>query len=443
MGNKKQSMLDIQRLSATELKDRLIGVTVGGAKNASIDLKQKGIVFKEYMQRAFPEMKILELKPYNTTAALNSVAATAEVELDGKRISIFAKVHIESETKTINAVGLENEYSQGSLLINAGWPILTPITMSQSKEYPLLLYPRMDALILFNELEKSNLQGSSALTQQQLQDLYIYNESIGQRIVENVKKDSAQKARIAPVQTFFLKRFEEGGRIDQWYTPETLFELPGLLKPISWDELLTCRWQINGVTYETTLQQIVDKARQYLAFKDEGSAFLTLTHGDDHAGNIYLTQPPIVFDPACAGWNPVSLDLKALAHTGFLSLAGMYYQPKGLQCIYQKSENQIKFSMNLTSLPMYPTYEKFAKQIIDTRLIPSLKKVKELGGDIERESQRIKPGLAGCALLTVNIAKLLKQDDGRATGLLPMAILFAELQGLSALDYLSSEIQKL
>ena len=72
-----------------------------------------------------------------------------------------------------------------------------------------------------------------------------------------------------------------------------------------------------------------------------------------------------------------------------------------------------------------------------------MKRVKELGGNIDKESQRIKCGLAGGALVTVNIAKLLAQGDGRAIGLLPMAILFFELKGLPALDYLNTEIKKL
>jgi len=435
-------MQNVQTLSATELKDQLIEVTIGGAK-ASVDLEQKKMLFAEYMQRAFPEMKIFNLKPTDTSAALNSVSATANVDLNGQRLSIFGKVHIESETRVINAVGVEQEYQKASLLVEAGWPVVKPIAMSKQMDYPLLLYLQMNEPTLFDKLEKSNMNGVSTLREQQLKDFYEYNANIGQKEVKNLRQGSVDEAKNAPVQTLFLKRFEKGGRIDQWYTENTLFQLPGLIDPISWKELLTSQWQINGIVYNTTLQDIVDKARQSLAFENEEDAFLTLSHGDDHSGNVRLTQPPLVFDPAFAGWNPASLDLKALAHTGFLPLASMYYLPKGLNCTYQKSANKIQVEINLTSLPMYTTFEVLAKQIIDTRIIPLMKRVKESGGNIDKESQRIKCGMAGCALLTVNIAKLLEQGDGRAIGLLPMAILFSELKGLSALDYLNTEIKKL
>lgn len=435
-------MQDVQLLSATELKNKLIEVTIGGAR-ASVNLEQKKILFAEYMQRAFPEIRILDLMPTDTSAALNSVSATADVELNGQRLGIFGKVHIESETRVINAVGVEEEYQKASLLVEAGWPVVKPIAMSQQSDYPLLLYPKMDEPTLFDELEKSNMSGVSTLTKQQLLDLSVYNSAIGQKEVKSLRPGLPDEAKNAPVQTLFLKRLEEGGRIDQWYAENTIFQLPGLAEPISWKELLISQWKINGDTYKTTLKDIIDKARQLLAFEGEENAFLTLSHGDDHSGNVRLTQPPLVFDPAFAGWNPASLDLKALAHTGFLPLAGMYYLPKGLNCTYQKSGDEIQVVINLTSLPMYKTFDLLAKQIIDTRVIPLLKKVKQLGGDIDKESQRIKYGLAECALLTVNIAKLLDQRDGRAIGLLPMAILFSELNGLSALDYLNTEIKKL
>lgn len=315
-------------------------------------------------------MKILDLAPTDTSAALNSVSATADAEFNGQRLGIFGKVHIESETRVINAVGVEEEYQKASLLVEAGWPVVKPIAMSNQSDYPLLLYPQMNEPTLFDELEKSNMSGSSTLTEQQLQDFYEYNADIGQKEAKSVRKGSVNEARNAPVQTLFLKRFEKDGRIDQWYTGNTLFQLPGLAEPISWKELLTSQWQINGITYKTTLKNIIDKARQLLAFEGEESAFLTLSHGDDHSGNVRLTQSPLVFDPAFAGWNPASLDLKALAHTGFLPLAGMYYLPKGLDCTYQKSADEMRVEINLTNLPMSATFEVLAKQIIDTRQSP-------------------------------------------------------------------------
>ncbi len=435
-------MKDERDLSAIELKNRLTTLTIGGA-NGPVDSAQRIIFFTEYMRRALPGMEVLSLLPIATTASLNSISALADVVLNGQRLPIFGKIHIESETKVINAVGVEEEYQKAQLLVEAGWPVVKPIAISQEKDYPLLLYPRMDEPTLFDELEQSHVSGVSILTDRQMQDLLSYNENIGQKELGQLKKGTANKARNAPVQTLFLKRIERNGRIDQWYSDDTAFQLPGLTTPMTWRELLSCTWKINNSIYKTTLQNIIDEARKVLGFTDEEQAFLTLTHGDDHAGNVRLTNPPVVFDPAFAGWNPATLDVKALAHTGFLPLAGMYYLPKGLTCTYQKNRNQLEVEVNIVDLPMYKTHEALAKQIIDTRTLPLLQKIKNRGGDIEKESQRIKSGLSSCALLTVNIAKLLGQGDGRAIGLLPTAVMFSELKGLSMLTYLDTKIKQL
>ncbi len=440
--SKVKFMQNVKTLSVTELKSRLIASTIGGVVSG-VDYRQTRTFFSEYMKRAFPKIKIFSLLPINTSAALNSISATAEIELNGKKISIFAKVHIESETKVINAAGVKDEYRKAGLLVKNGWPVVKPITISQNEDYPLLLYPKMDEPTLFDELEKSNRTGVSTFTAQLISDLNVFNQTIGQKELQSLRQGSSKEAQNAPVQTLFWNRFKPGGRIDQWYTENTLFQLPGLTEPIPWKKLLSCIWKINDTLYSITLQDVIDNARKVLSFKEEKNTFITLSHGDDHAGNIRLTQPPLVFDPAFAGWNPVALDIKALAHTGFSPLAGMYYLPKGAICTYQKNGNQLEVKVNIVDLPIYPMHEELARQIIDMRILPLLQKIKNLGGNIKKESQRIKSGLAGCALLTVNISKLLQQGDGRAIGLLPMAVMFSELKGLPMLEYLDTQIKKL
>src|SRR5258708_1420514 len=108
-------MQNVRDFSATQLRDQLIAVTIGGGQKA-FSLKQKKLIFCEYLQRAFPEIEILRLALVNTSAALNSVSATADVLLNGKKIFVFAKIHIESGTKDISAVGVQNEYANASLL---------------------------------------------------------------------------------------------------------------------------------------------------------------------------------------------------------------------------------------------------------------------------------------------------------------------------------------
>ena len=327
------------------------------------------------------------------------------------------------------------------MLEKAGWPVLKPLGKSVDLRYPLLLYPVVSDPALFDIQEEAYITGTKQLTQTQINQLAKYNLLISEKEIESIRIGTTAEAINAPIQTLFLKRFEEKGRIDQWYKDDTQFLLPGLDRKISWKELLDLKWVINGASFDSTLRSIITQARKRISFKNEQNIALIISHGDDHAGNVRLTTPPTVFDPAFAGWNPASLDLKALAHTGFLPMAAMYYYPKGLKFTYQIEGNKITVQNNMIKLPNYSVQEELAKQIIDLRIIPLLKAVKEKIGDLTNDVDRVRCGLAGCALLTVNVAKLLEQNDGRAIGLLPMAIMFSELKGLPMLDYLNQQLQ--
>lgn len=433
----------LRKLSPIDLRNELLSVTVGGNRGG-IDLEKKGEVFAEYVSRAFPGMKVLNVIPTNTAAALNSVSGVITLQFsDLPPRTVFGKIHVEPDTNSINPLGAKKEYEMAGMLADAGWPVLTPLTKSDNPDYPLLLYPVIEEEPLFDKLERSYLSGDVQINETELDALFLYNKKIGEKEAAKVRVGTKQEAIDAPVQTLLLKRFEQGGRIDQRYTTDTVFNLPGLEESITWGDLLDKKWNINGRDYDVTLRQIIDQARKSLAFEGEKETFLTISHGDDHAGNVRLTNPPVVFDPAFAGWNPAALDVKALAHTGFLPMAAMYYPPKGLETNYQMTDERITVTTNMESLPMYQTQEKLAKQIIDTRMLPILKTIKEKGGDIEKEKLRVESGLAACALLTVNIAELLEENDGRAVGLLPMAVMFATLQGMPMLEYLNEEIKKL
>jgi len=433
----------LKKLNPVELRDALIGVTVGGTKG-SIDLEKKGLIFAEYVTRAFPAARIITVKPISTASALNSVSGIIEMQFPNEVVQwVFGKVHIESNTRTLSPLGAEKEYAMAEMLADAGWPVITPLAKSDNADYPLLLYPVIEAVPLFDKLEATYTSGELQITDEEFFSLEEYNRKIGEKEVAEIRVGTSQEAIDAPVQTLLLKRFEPDGRIDQWYTADTVFNLPGLSAPITWGDLLDKTWNINGKDYDLPLRQIIDQAKKSLAFEDEDTAYLTISHGDDHAGNVRLSNPPIVFDPAFAGWNPASLDVKALAHTGFLPMAAMYYRPKGLDINYSLANETLSVTTNMEDLPMYQTQENLAKQIIDTRVIPLLRAIKEKGGNIEKEKQRVQSGLVACALLTINIAQLLEQNDGRAVGLLPMAIMFSELKGLSILEYLKEQIDKI
>lgn len=425
---------------AKNLRQQLIAVTIGGSDGAINQAKQQTTLTR-YVQSAFPIALVRKVTPLFTAAALNSISGILRLKFpDRIEQDFFGKIHVESNTNTISALGAEEEYSNAQTLADAGWPVLQPLRKSVLPDYPLLLYPLIKESTVFELLEASHQNGTSLFTQEHIDRLEQYHKRVGEKELQTMRKGTHQEAIDAPVQTLFLQRMKPGGRIDQWYSDDTLFSLPGIDQPLSWKELSTICWNINGKRYGITLDDIVHQSRQSFAYTNEKEAFLIISHGDDHAGNVRLTDPVIVFDPAFAGWNPATLELKALAHTGFLPMAALYYLPKGLTCTYTRTGNTIYVEHTMKKLPLYATHEIFARQIIDYRLIPLLRTIKDQGGDMIKETQRIQNGLAACALLTVNIAKLLQSEDGRGAGLLPMAIMFQELRGLPLLDYLAEKI---
>lgn len=428
------------------MKEQLIAITIGKEANKNIDPSYKASVFKQYIEKAFPSANIKTVEPISTPASLNSVCAYVDLTTEkGEDLSAFAKIHIESNTQSTNTLGAEGEYAQANLLVQYGWPVVTPIMHNDSKEYPLLLYPKITDKTLFDLFEESYDKNANRITNRDLDILSRLNNIVGERMVDSVKTANAKEAAFSPVQTLFMERFKANGRIDQWYKPETQFNLPGLDSSISWRDLLKGRWVINGVEYDTTLEEIVENARKYLSFGEEQSVPVCVSHGDDHAGNIFMQQErALLFDPAFAGWNPTSLsNAKALAHNCFLPMGGMYYDPK-MRSSYEfsKSENAIRVNIPFESFILYNEHETLAKQIIDLRILPLTEELKKREIETQDEAERIKYALCASALLTINVATLLEQKDGRGEGLLPLTIMFSQLKGFPSLFYMKEELQK-
>ena len=438
---------DFLSMSAPQLKDELIAVTVGGA-TGEIDNSKRALLFCEYVQRAFPKIAISSLTPFDTAVALNSIFATAEVVKEGKPISVFVKIHIESGTKSVSAVGVEGEYQNARCLIDAGLPVLAPIATSENKNYPLLMYPKVESQTLFTLLEASYAENKARLGYDDFALLAEIDKKIQESDKESFQYITPENARESMVQTLFLERFGQGKRVDEWYSKDANFFLPGIEGGIDFGALRMASWNINGVRYVETLEGIIAHARRVLSYDGEDKVAAIISHGDDHAGNVYVDRAEkraFVFDPAFAGINPACLShLKAFAHTGFLPMGGMYYNSRLKTCSYEfdRGNNMMKVMIDFSSAPAYEAHSAIAKSILEKRIVPLFERAVEGGIDGEKEKQRIALGLAGCALLTIHIGQLLERGDGRGVGLLPMTILCAELQGLPILDELRLRLQE-
>lgn len=434
-------------MDTEQLKEELIAATIGGS-SGEIDKRRRALLFCEYVQRALPEIVISSLTPFDTAVALNSIFATAEVVKEGVPLSVFVKIHIESGTKSVSAVGVDGEYKNAQGLTDAGLPVLSPIFKSENKNYPLLVYLKVESPTLFSLLESSYTQNEMRITRDDMMLLAEMDRKIEKSDKESFQYITPQLARESMAQTLFLERFKQGKRVDEWYSKDTKFSLPGIEGTIDFDEIRKASWKINGARYGQTLDGIIAQARRVLSFEGEDKVAAIISHGDDHAGNVFLDRAEkraFVFDPAFAGVNPACLShLKAFAHTGFLPMGGMYYNPRLKTCSYEfdRKNNIMNVEVDFTSAPAYEAHSAIAKNILEKRIMPLFERAARDGIDREKEKQRIALGLAGCALLTIHIGQLLERGDGRGVGLLPMTILCAELRGLPILDELRLRLQE-
>ena len=436
----------INKLDSESIKKKLLATTIGGAKGSVDRLgREAQKAFARYIKKALGgTVAIRDIKLLRSKVSLNSIMANAVLTYGGEEKKVFLKIHLEKNSASEN-VKDSAEYANAELLQKAGWPVLAPLGKNTNPDYPLLIYPRVDSETLFELMEKA-YTNQDKLSVQNMEAIGRAQEMIGAVTRASLRKINAQGAVNAPVQTLFYARFKEGGRVDQWYTDETLFSLPGLDKPIAWKKLKKVHWNINGKKYQNTIEEIIASARRSLSFEGEKKAFVVMSHGDDHAGNIFIDEEngrATLFDPAFAGENPVALaDTKALAHIGYMMMGGMYFDPKLKTCRYNydETENIMTVEIDFSSTPLFKQHQELARKIIDGRILPLFKDAKTGGAILSNEIKRLEDSLAGCPLLTINIPRLLDAKDGRGIGLLPLVLMLNELKGFESLEYLREKL---
>ena|SRR5215469_1806012 len=127
----------------------------------------------------------------------------------------------------------------------------------------------------------------------------------------------------APIHQLFWHRLV-GGRFKSFYAGKHIRYPAGAESPescLSFDDLLSYRWIINGVLYKRTLGELVERAKEVL--NPALAVTSVIGHGDAHFGNVFLelgsNEPRFLyFDPAFAGRHTPLLDvIKPLFHNVF------------------------------------------------------------------------------------------------------------------------------
>jgi hypothetical protein len=283
----------------------------------------------EFLQKnEDPSIASVELKP--KPESLNSINGFVTYA-NGERY--FFKSHVEENEKV-------SEYYNASVLADAGYPVITARRIKQQPGQQIAFYEVLSLPTLFDELkaeedwQRNNTPSTKALHLIQAQN--ELDKTVGECLHRTLRVITAAEHARAPIHQLFAHRLAEDGRLGLFYRNQ---EITLDQNQLTFEELASMRWTINGAKYAASLQDIIEMARDLLVPRD-GPA--SIGHGDAHNGNIFvnfdlatggpLESPTstqefgtasskaklVMFDPAFAGLHNPILDVtKAIFHNHF------------------------------------------------------------------------------------------------------------------------------
>jgi phosphoglycolate phosphatase-like HAD superfamily hydrolase len=310
----------------------------------------------------------------------------------------FFKTHIEEQ-------GIIEEYYNAELLYQAGYNIVRPLRTIHEGGQQMVIYPVVRWPIMFDlmrEVELGNEEEGSC-------DLLVSAEKHEcDRLLDIYQSTFAQSAAIehahAPIHQLFWHRLV-GGRFKSFYEGKLIQYPQGTYEEgesISFNELLSLHWIINGVSQQKTLGELVERAKVVLHPAQD--AVTVIGHGDAHFGNVFLENQHrfLYFDPAFAGRHSPLLDvIKPLFHNVFATW--MYFPhtiAQDLQLAISRRGMTIIVEENYTLTPI-------RRAILQTKVEQLLRPlIAKLGA---REmlpvhwQEIIQLALMCCSLLTFNL----------------------------------------
>lgn len=353
----------------------------------------------------------IELNP--KPESLNSINGFVAYN-DGERY--FFKMHVEENERL-------EEYYNVQPLTEAGYPLVSARQITSRPGKQLVLYEILNYPTLFDLLTEQEDESMRPRTQQlpQVQPQKIvgrhYVEAqqeldkktfeIYQRTLQPVT--AAADAR-APIHQLFSHRLAEDGRLGLFYRGKEMQTAAkdGGAKdwligaPIAFNSLANLRWIINGVTYEETLNQIIQRARAQLAPSDGPSI---IGHGDAHNGNLFFDADErklLMFDPAFAGRHHPLLDLtKPLFHNVF---ARWMYYPEEVA-----NEFELKFNIAGDVIEVQHSFKpsqlrlQFLQSRVNNVLAPTVQLLQARAMLRDDWETYLRSALFCCPFLTVNL----------------------------------------
>ena len=345
-------------------------------------------LLKDFVNANFPfNVEQVQVRP--SAVSLNSINGFLHT-VEGDKL--FFKTHVEPQS-------LIHEYYNSTIMAEAGYPIIQPIFSSTEWGKQLLVYEFFAFPSLFDvsrQIEtgqRGGADGILALQEKADQDLWkIYQQTLQPLSAE----DHAQ----VPIHQLFVHRLV-GGRYHEFYDSKAV-HLPG--QSLNFDQLAQLTWQINGITYQDTLADLIRIASQQLDPARQETPSV-VGHGDAHNGNVFVdeaTETLIYFDPAFAGRHSPFLDLtKPIFHNVF---AIWLYFPqdvaKELTLQMQMSTDQIQVDHDFEPSTLRLGFLESKLKYVLQPLISYLKATQQLPNTWRQE---LKLALFCCPFLTMNL----------------------------------------
>jgi len=252
--------------------------------------------------------------------SLNSVSGRARLK---DATTYFFKFHQEEgEQENVS------EYYRARLLSEAGLPVEVPLATSTRPGAQMVLYrvhdePRMADLCA--ALERS-AGAAAALAPPLLAARQALDARIGEVALRTLGPPTPASASAAVHQLFHNRLIGSqgefrGGRYARYYLSSPVFA-----------EVATKKWRINGVEYRSSLAELAETASRLLAPAALARLPVVTAHGDDHQGNIWVSDgahgPELVlFDPAFAASDIPALlaPVKATFHNALAHPFWLYH----------------------------------------------------------------------------------------------------------------------
>ncbi|MFC1960448.1 hypothetical protein ACFLYO_07030, partial [Chloroflexota bacterium] len=226
------------------------------------------VLLLTFIEEVF-SLKVREVILRPLAVSLNSFNGFVTLA-DGRRL--FFKSHVEPGS-------VITEYYNSDLMQGAGYDVISPVLASTVPGQQMLLYELVEDQSVFDaawEIEHGEAEPDllAALCQAQQQA----DDELWQVYQSTLTWQEAVDHADAPIHQLFYHRLTKG-RLDEFYGPETTLTLPEV------GSLLLARvrgmqWEINGVLYQDTLDDVIGKAIDLLNPAQAGPAIVG--HGDAH-----------------------------------------------------------------------------------------------------------------------------------------------------------------